>query len=118
MVNGKDLADKQIPVFHQLFNEQRFQDIVTSADPDMVKASPASKVVELLQAVHRKLGLVKGTNNINWNVNTFNLETRVVLVQNTAFEQGTGTETFTYRIVGGKARLLGYNINSNDLIIK
>ncbi len=118
MVKGKDLADKQVPVFHQLFNEQKFQDIVKAADPDMIKAASGPKIIELLRAIHRKLGPVKESNNINWNIGNFNLETRVVLVQNTSFERGSGTETFTYRVAGGKARLLGYHINSDDLIIK
>ena len=118
MVNGKDIADKQIPGFHQLFNERRFQDIVTSSDPDMIKASPEATIIELFEAIHRKLGTVTESTNMSWNVNTFNLETRVVLVQNTSFERGSGTETFTYRITDGKARLLGYFINSNDLIIQ
>ncbi len=117
VVNGKDLADKQVPIFHQLFNEQKYQEIISGADPDMLKASPEAKIIELLQAVNRKLGSVKQSNTINWNVNSFNLETRVVLVQNTTFEKGSGTETFTYRISDGKARLLGYFINSTDLIV-
>jgi hypothetical protein len=35
----------------------------------------------------------------------------------TQFERGSGIETFTYRFSGSEALLLGYNINSSDLII-
>jgi len=40
------------------------------------------------------------------------------LTQNTTFEQGTGTETFTFEMEGDKAVSVGYNINSKDLILK
>ena len=73
---------------------------------------------KLLSSIHRKLGSVKSTSNENWNVSTFNLTTRIVMIQNTIFEQGTATEKFTFVITDTDALLLGYNINSNDLIEK
>jgi hypothetical protein len=41
-----------------------------------------------------------------------------VLTQTTTFEQGTGTEVFTFQMQGDKAVLVGYKINSKDLILK
>jgi hypothetical protein len=71
-----------------------------------------------MSAVQRKLGKVTQTSNAGFNVRTFNLTTTVVLNQNTTFEQGTGTEVFTFQMNGEKAVLVGYNINSKDLILK
>ena len=68
--------------------------------------------------MHRKLGKVTQTANAGFNVNTFNLTTRVVLNQNTTFEQGNATEVFTFEMNGEKAVLVGYNINSTELILK
>ena len=77
---------------------------------------------EFLTAVHRKLGLVTSTTNKGWEVNT-NLSidagsrTVVVMEQETRFDHGTGLETFSFFIEDGKALLVGYQINSRDLII-
>jgi hypothetical protein len=38
--------------------------------------------------------------------------------QETTFENGKATETFTYRVEDGKPVLHGYHVNSTDLIIK
>jgi len=68
--------------------------------------------------VQRKLGKVTQTTTVGFNVRTFNFTTTVDLTQNTTFEQGTGVETFEFEMAGGKAVLVGYHINSKDLILK
>ena len=92
--------------------------MVDGAHPDMLKASPKPQVTNLYSVVRRKLGKVTDSQTVNWNVRTFNAVTTVVLVQNTTFEEGKGAETFTFRIKNEQASLLGYNINSQDLIMK
>ena len=69
-----------------------------------------------MAAVHRKLGLATRTTNKNWSMRRFNLQTSVMLVQQTQFEHGAATETFTFVVRGESATLLGYNIQSVDLI--
>jgi hypothetical protein len=66
--------------------------------------------------VHRKLRSVVKSTTVNWSVRNFNLETSVVLVQNTQFERGSGTETFTYVTSGEEVKLAGCHIESTDLI--
>lgn len=116
--NAKPAAETAIGDFHQLFNEGRISDIYKSCAPDFRSATTETEFNELMSAVSRKLGKEISTTNQNWNVKNFNLSTSIVMVQNTEFEQGYGTETFTFEINGDKAILLGYYINSNDLITK
>ena len=118
MVTAKPAAERAIVDFHKLFNEQKFVDIYSAADSALKKAASEKQLTDLLSAVHRKLGTVTGSNNQTWNVSKFNFTTRIVMIQNTQFESGKGVETFTFQISGGKAILVGYNINSNDLITK
>ena len=118
VMKGKERAEKGIADFHALYNAEQFSEIYNSAHADFRKTTSAEKLGELLGAIYTKLGKVATTRNINWNINQFNLTTRVVLVQETTFEDGTGTETFTFVLNDDKAVLLGYNINSTDLIIK
>ncbi|HEY7770308.1 hypothetical protein [Longimicrobium sp.] len=35
----------------------------------------------------------------------------------TTFEKAEGTETFQFRVRGGKAALVGYNVNSPALVV-
>jgi len=69
-------------------------------------------------AVQRKLGKVTSTSNAGWTVNSYNLTTTVLMTQKTVFEKGEGTESITFEMDGEKAVLLGYNIQSMDLITK
>jgi len=81
-------------------------------------ATTEKKFLEFIGAVQRKLGKVTQTTNTGFNVRSFNFITTVVLTQNTTFERGTAVEVFTFQMNGDKAVLVGYNINSNDLILK
>jgi hypothetical protein len=75
-------------------------------------------VLALFAAIDSKLGKVQSSSITTWNVKTFNFVTTVVLVSDTQFELGAGTETFTFRVNGDKATLLGYNINSMDMMTR
>jgi hypothetical protein len=41
----------------------------------------------------------------------------VTISQSTTLERGSGVETFIYRIAGTEAVLMGYHIDSNDMLI-
>ncbi|MFC1462725.1 hypothetical protein ACFLQU_03880 [Verrucomicrobiota bacterium] len=118
ITKGKAAAEAQVAAFHKNFNTQDFSAMVTNAHPDMLKVSSKTELTNLYSVVRRKLGKVTASETANWNVRTFNAVTTVILVQNTTFEEGKGTETFTFRMKKEKASLLGYNINSQDLILK
>ena len=81
-------------------------------------ASTKQKYEELMAAVQRKLGKVTSTSNSGWRVQSFNLQTTVLMSQNTTFEHGQGTESFTFALNGTNAALVAYNIQSMDLITK
>lgn len=118
MTNAKPTAELGVTRFHALFNEGKFQEIYDTSDSVFKDATTPEKMLELFDAVNRKLGKIKSTQSQTWNVKNFNLTTQAVMVQKTEFEHGTGTETFTFKIDGDKAILQGYYINSNDLITK
>jgi hypothetical protein len=116
--SGKDaaLAGAQIPGFRQLMAEQKFEEIYDAAADDLKRATTRQDMVALLAAVDRKLGPVKSTQQVKWNVNFRTSGTFVTLGFKTQFERGDGNETFVYRVEDDKALLAGYHINSNALI--
>ena len=117
-IKGKSVAEPKVAVFHDRFNAGQYEEIYSEAADEFQKAAPKEKVLALFSAIDRKLGKVMSSSIKTWNVKTFNLVTTVVLVADTQFEQGTGTETFTFRVSGDKATLLGYNINSMDMMTR
>jgi hypothetical protein len=99
-------------------DEGKLEDVWKEADPKFRAAITREKYDDFLGAVRRKLGKVISTSNLGWNISTFNFNTTVVMNQKTVFERGQGAESFTFSIAGTNAVLVGYNIQSMDLITK
>lgn len=118
MFKGKKAAEQAVADFHKLYNDGKITEIYSAAHSKFKSATTEKQFLDFIGAVQRKLGKVNQTSNAGFNVGTFNFTTTVVLNQSTTFEQGTGTEVFTFEMDGDKAVVVGYKINSNDLILK
>jgi hypothetical protein len=118
LTKGKPAAEKAISQFHQTYNQGKLEVIWKEADARFRTASTKENYDAFMGAIQRKLGKVTSTSNVGWNVKSFNLKTTVYMTQNPMFEHGQGTESFTFGIDGTNATLLGYNIQSMDLITK
>jgi hypothetical protein len=118
LTKSKAVAENAIAQFHTAYNEGKLDDIWKDADQKFRAASTRQKYDDFLGAVQRKLGKVNSTSNAAWNVQSFNLKTSVFMTQKTIFEHGQGTELFTFALDGTNAALVGYNIQSMDLITK
>jgi hypothetical protein len=116
---SKDLpaADHAVAQFHQQLDAGQFQAIYDQSDSAMKAAAPAPKLIALLDAVHRKLGTVKSSARQGWN-DTVNMQGHFLTTgYKTSFVKGDGVETFVFRVSGKQAALVGYNINSDALIV-
>lgn len=118
MVKGKGASETAVVYFHELFNEKKFKEIYVDSAADFQKSTSEENLTKLLNAIHTKLGKVLASEQKQWKLNNHNLKTYVLLVQETSFEQGKATETFTFLVKDNQAFLITYNINSMDLIIK
>src|SRR6266568_3611894 len=76
----------------------------------------------LLGAMHRKLGRVVSTTQTGVfsqdRAGTDISGSFISFTYETTFADGSGTEKFNWRVDGKQVRLVGYNINSNALILK
>lgn len=115
---GLKSAQQGVVDFHGLYDDAKFSEIYKASHSKFQKATTEKDWADLIGAVHRKLGKVKDSTQVRFNQNTFNLTTTVVLIQNTTFERGSGTETFSFQMEGEKAKLVAYNVSSKDLILK
>jgi hypothetical protein len=117
-INGKAIAEPEVARFHERLKTRDFEGLYESTSSEFKAAAPKTQILALFEAIDRKLGALEETKQINWNVNTYNLVTTVVLVYSTKFQDGEATETFTFRIKDNVPELLGYNISSLDMLIK
>lgn len=118
LTQGKAAGEKAVADFHALYNQDKVEDIWKEADPKFRTTTTKQQYDDLMGALQRKLGHVVSTSNNGWQVRSFNLSTSVLLAQNTTFEHGQGTESFTFALNGTNAVLVGYHIQSMDLITK
>ena len=118
MMKGKQLAEPAVEKFHAQFNEEKYNEIYTQADEGFRNSATEQDLINLLSAMHRKLGTVTKTNSNGWHVNTTTAGTFATVTYETEFTEGKGTEQFVLRITDDKALLFNYHINSNELITK
>jgi S-adenosylmethionine hydrolase len=114
---GVKTAESSITEFHKLLDDMKYQQIYKDADQKLQKAAAFDRFSKLLSAIHRKLGNVKDSKSIGWHVNVVNGTQYVRLTYNTEFEHGKGQEQFTWIISGEKAKLAGYYMTSDDMMI-
>jgi hypothetical protein len=115
---GKAAAEKAVGEFHTKLDAGDFAGIYAATHPDFKKASSEKDFVAILDAVHRKLGTVRSSEQVSWRMKQFNLDTNAQLTYKTTFSDGEGIEQFNYRVDDKSAVLVGYNINSSALVIK
>jgi hypothetical protein len=118
LTKGKGAAEKAIARFHEQYNEGKLDDIWKEADPRFRAGAPREAYEQFMSALQRKLGKVTSTANAAWNVKSYNFNTTIAMTQTTVFEKGEGTESFTFAMDGTNAVLVGYKIDSMDLITR
>jgi opacity protein-like surface antigen len=112
------LAEDAVPQFHHALDAGDFDAIYEGSANDLKQAASQKDFLDLLEAVHRKLGLSQSSNRQGWNVNYNTAGTFVTLSFQTTYAEGKASEQFVYRLQDGKALLAGYHISSLALITK
>lgn len=111
------LADSAVSRFHTLLDAGQNAQIYGDSAPEMKGTTSEAKLTALLAAVHRKLGTVSKAEQKGWNDTVNTGGHFVTLNYATTYARGEAAETFVYKIADGKARLAGYHVNSDALII-
>jgi hypothetical protein len=116
---GADLpvAQDGVTRFHQMLNAGDFADIYADSGPDMKKASTQADMIQLFDAIHRKLGNFQSGTMTGWRENATTSGTYVTLSYSAKFDRSDVTETFSWRIDQGHALLASYFINSTYMVI-
>jgi hypothetical protein len=112
------LAEQAVPKFHEELDAGHFDAIYDASADELKSATTQQEFVALLEAVHRKLGNTKASDESGWNVNYQTSGSFVTLGYKTTFDGGSAEEQFVFRLHDKAASLAGYHISSNALILK
>jgi hypothetical protein len=118
---AKGDAETGVASFHGMLDAERYAEIYGGTDDLFKNATPEGQFTEILQAVHRKLGVVVSTTQTSFYSRDqagMNAGSYISLTYKTEFAQGPATESFNWRVVDGKVHLAGYNIQSSLLITR
>jgi hypothetical protein len=110
---AKNAAEK----LHRQLDAGKFAEIYRGSSQEMKSAIPEAGLVQLLDAVHRKLGKFVSAPDPGWNDQLNTGGHFITLSYQSKYERGEATETIVFRIDGGAAKLAGYNIQSQALIV-
>jgi Protein of unknown function (DUF3887) len=116
MVHGRKIGGAATEKFHRDWSNSDWDAIVHYCDPAMFENTPEPKLRKFFTAVHDKLGNEQSATEGGWRTNATTNGTFYMVSVNTHFDKGTGTETFTWKIIGDEAKLVGWHINSNALL--
>jgi hypothetical protein len=117
-LKGTEYAEATVARFREQMKARQFEQIYDSTGADFKTATSREIGVALFAAVDRKLGSLKRARQINWTVNTHNLVTTAVLVYDSEYSGGNAMETFTVKVDDGQGELVGYNIQSLQMLIR
>jgi hypothetical protein len=109
---------KAVDRMHSQMDGEKFQEIYSQADDGLRSASKQQDFLNLMGAIHRKLGKVQNASRRAFFVNWTTSGEQVRVNYNTKFEGGDAQEQFVWHVSGTDAKLLGYHINSDALILK
>ncbi len=116
---NRAVAERSVEQFHTHYDAKQFHEIYINAHDLFRDQSSEEDIAAFFDAIHRKLGRVLVANRGGWQVNVgTSTGTQVFLSYDTQFTNGREVEEFLWRIEDDKAKLLSYNINSRDLIMK
>ena len=118
---AKGDAETGVTTFHGMLDAERYSEIYSGTDELFKNATLETQFTEILQAVHRKLGVVRSTAQRNFYAREqagTNAGSYISMTYDTQFAEGPATESFNWRVVDGKVHLAGYNIQSSLLITR
>lgn len=116
LLEGVGTAEKAVITFHEQYNASSFDAIYDTGADDLRAAEARNEFTTTLALLRAKLGPVRGSERTAFNSRIDSEGTFVELEYETEFENGAGTEEFTWAITDGQARLLGYNVTSKALL--
>ena len=111
-----DAAEDAVVVFHEQYNAGSFGEMYDVGGDDLRSTETRDDFMTTMASLRTTLGSMRESKRTAFNARVGSDGTFVELEHVTEFENGTGTEEFTWEISGGRARLLGYSVDARALL--
>jgi uncharacterized protein DUF3887 len=119
LVKGGQASDAAVAEFHHNLNAGSFEEIYSRSDQVFQESGKKEELFKFFTAIHKKLGNAGNASRGGINVNANTSGTFITVTYTTTYDKGAATETFTWRKgVAGDLKLVGYNIQSDALIVE
>jgi hypothetical protein len=118
LLESRDLGEKAVDRFHQLFNEASYSVIYQEADPRFHRSTTVPDFDQLLTDVRRDLGTFKQARRTSFRSDGAPDGEITTLLYETDFTEGRAAEEFRYVVRDGKAYLVSYEIRSPRLRVR
>jgi len=116
LMEGVDTAEAAVATFHKQYNAGSFGEMFDTSAEDLRATAARDEFVRTMASLRSKLGSMRGTARIGFDSRIDSRGTFVALEYETDFDNGVGTEEFTWQISDGQAKLLNYNVSSKALL--
>lgn len=110
----KKLAENETKIFHQLYNEQKFEEIYELTDQRARVTKEKKDLLNLMNVVFTNHGRISSSEIIKAEVVPHASFSEVQLLYKTKFEKGEAYENFTWYVENGKAGLFSYSTGSSE----
>jgi len=110
-------GEKAIAGFHEQLNAGNFNGIYAASGSLMKGAVSSAKMVQIFDAVHRKLGAFQKGSTEGWRDNVTTSGHVLAITYSAQYARGKAEENFTFSFKGETAILEGYFVNSDALIL-
>lgn len=113
--NFGDPTKKATPaadLFHKQYDAKQFTAMYDDADDLLKKSVTKAQFQEALTKVFDTMGKIKNAKQTDEQTDTSTGDSIVRLSYNVEFENGSGTEKFTFKANGGHVNLVHYNVDS------
>jgi hypothetical protein len=112
------MSDQTVTQFHNQFNARQFHEIYMVASDDFRRDTTEADMFAYLEAVRRKLGTVKNSQQAGWQVSARPLGWIYERKYETESSDGKGTESFVILLRDDKGWLQDFKIDSPALNLK
>jgi hypothetical protein len=116
LMEGVGTAEEAVATFRERYNAGTFGEIYDTSTEELRVAEARGEFVATMTSLRAKLGSMRGTARVGFDLRIDSRGTFVALEYETDFENDEGTEEFTWQISDGQARLLSYNVTSKALL--
>lgn len=112
MIAAARFSDDSVRHFHAQLDAESYGDIVRDSDEAFQNSESTENLIKFLGAVHSKLGASRGFSRTNLNVNATTNGTFIRVVYQSTFDRGDAVETFTWRKLNSRLKLVAYDVRS------